>query len=160
MTNVNFSLCIGLSKCNFKILASTNGCKTTLSKNTYERLVGNIFLQDFNSFFDNYKSKNILANEALLALEHFIPTLNEFFDLCDGLTEEMAKDTKINWYSYTNISSSGDYIRAKSKYYGGPSFSDVSINMSEEESEDYNTHEGAYFGKVFYLTNFTLINNI
>jgi len=36
----------------------------------------------------------------------------------------------------------------------------VSINMSEEESEDYNTHEGACFGKVFYLTNFTLINNI
>jgi hypothetical protein len=123
-------------------------------------LLGTFFLQDFDSFFDNYKSKNILANEALLALEHFIPTLNEFFDLYDGLTEEMAKDTKINWYSYTNISSSGDYIRAKSKYYDRPSFSDVSINMSEEESEEYNTHEGACFGKVFYLTNFTLINNI
>jgi len=84
-------------------------------------LLGTFFLQDFNSFFDNYKSKNILANEALLALEHFIPTLNEFFDLCDGLTEEMAKDTKINWYSYTNISSSDDYIRVKSKYYDEPS---------------------------------------
>src|SRR2546429_184445 len=47
MTNINFSLCIGLSKCNFKILASTNGCKTTLSKNTYERLVGNIFFTRF-----------------------------------------------------------------------------------------------------------------
>src|SRR2546429_5544356 len=82
-------------------------------------LLGTFFLQDFDSFFDNYKSKNILANEVLLALEHFIPTLNEFFDLCDGLTEEMAK---INWYNYTNISSSGDYIRAKSKYYVGGDF--------------------------------------
>ena len=101
-----------------------------------------------------------MVNKALLALKYFIPTLNEFFDLCDGLIEEMAKETKINWYSYTNISSSGDYIRAKSKYYGGPSCSDVSINMSKEESENYNTHEGTCFGKVFYLTNFTLINNI
>ena len=123
-------------------------------------LLGTFFLQDFDSFFNNYKSKNILANETLLALEHFIPMLNEFFDLYDGLTEEMAKDTKINWYSYTNISSSDDYIRVKSKYYGRPSFSDVSINMSEEESEDYNMHKGTCFGKVFYLTNFTLINNI
>ena len=117
-------------------------------------LLGIFLLKDFDTFFDNYKSKNTLANEALLALDNFIPTLNEFFDLCDGLTEEMAGKTKISWYSYTNISSSGDYIRAKSMYYNEPSFSNVSINMSEEESEDYNTYEDACFGKVFYLTKF------
>ena len=103
-------------------------------------LLGTFFLKDFDTFFDNYKSKNTLANEALLAVDNFISTLNEFFDLCDGLTEEMVGETKISWYSYTNISSSGDYIRAKSMYYNEPSFSDVSINMSEEESEDYNTY--------------------
>src|SRR2546429_5257705 len=160
MTNVNFSLCIGLSKCNFKYLHQQTAVRLRYQKTPINGLLGTFFLQDFDSFFDNYKSKNILANEALLVLEHFISTLNEFFDLCDGLTEEMAKDTKINWYSYTNISSSGNYIRAKSKYYGGPSFSDVSININGEESEDYNTYEGACFSKVFYLTNFTLINNI
>lgn len=114
-------------------------------------LLGTFFLKDFDAFSDNYKSRNTLANEALLAFEHFIPALNEFFDLCDDLSEEMVKETKIRWYSYTNASSS-DYIRAKSKYYDGPSFSDVSINMNEEESEDYNTHEGACFGKVLYFT--------
>src|SRR2546429_3584982 len=160
MTNVNFSLCIVCRNVTLKYLRQQTAVRLCYQKTPMNGLLGTFYLQDFNSFFDNYKSKNILANEALLALEHFILTLNEFFDLCDGLTEEMAKDTKINWYSYTNISSSGDYIRAKSKYYGGPSFSDVSINMSEEESEDYNTHEDACFGKVFYLTNFTLINNI
>ena len=63
--------------------------------------------------------------------------LNKFFDLCEDLTN--AENTKIRWYSYTSISSSKDYIRAKSKYYNEPSFSDVLINMSEEESEYY-TH--------------------
>ena len=117
-------------------------------------LLGIFLLKDFDTFFNNYKSENTLANEALLALDNFISTLNEFFDLCDGLTEEMVGKTEISWYSYTNISSSGDYIRAKSMYYNEPSFSDVSINMSEEESEDYNTYEGACFGKVLYLTKF------
>ena len=123
-------------------------------KTSMNGLLGIFLLKDFDTFFDNYKSKNTLASEALLALDNFISTLNEFFDLCDGLTEEMVGETKISWYSYTNISSSGDYIRAKSMYYNEPSFSDVSINMSEEESEDYNTYEGACFGKVFYLTKF------
>lgn len=115
-------------------------------------LLGTFFLKDFDAFFDNFKYNNVLADEALLAFEHLIPTLNEFFDLCDDLSEEMAKETKIRWYGHANASSN-DYIRAKSKYYDGPSFSDVSINMSEEESEDYDTHEGACFGKVLMLIN-------
>ena len=114
-------------------------------------LLGTFFLKDFDTFFDNYKSENTLANEALLALEHFIPSLNEFFDLCDNLSKETVRETKISWYGYANISSSGDYIRAKSKYYNEPSFSDVLINMSEEEAEDYNMHEGACFGKVYNI---------
>ena len=43
---------------------------------------------------------------------------------------------------------SGDYIRAKSRYYNQPEFSNVSIKMSEEELDDYNTDEGTCFGKV------------
>ena len=34
-------------------------------------------------------------------------------------------------------------------YYNEPSFSDVSINMSGEEIEDYNTDSGACFGKIY-----------
>ena len=122
-------------------------------------LLGEFFLKDFNAYFDDYKSKNTLANEALLALEHFIPTLNEFFDLCDGLSEEMVRETKISWYGYTNASSSGDYIRAKSLYYNEPSFSDVSINMSAEEAEDYYTDDGTCFGKVCITDKFHIDNH-
>src|SRR5271154_654515 len=83
------------------------------------------------------------------ALDRFIPLLNEFFDLCEDLTEEMLiGNTEVSWYSYANVESSGDYIRAKSMYYNEPSFSDVSINMSGEEIEDYNTDMGACFGKI------------
>ena len=113
-------------------------------------LLSTFLLKDFDEFFNNYKLNNVLANEALMALDHFISALNEFFDLCESLTN--AENAIIRWYSYTSITPSNDYIRAKSKYYNEPSFSDVSINMSEEEVEDYNTDEGACFGKVQYFT--------
>ena len=117
-------------------------------KSKMNGLLGTFLLNDFDNFFNNYKLNNTLAQEALIALDNFLPALNDFFDLCEDLTD--AKNSKIRWYSYTNVASSGDYIRAKSVYYNEPSFSDVSINMSEEETEDYNTDEGACFSKVRY----------
>jgi hypothetical protein len=115
-------------------------------KSRMNGMLGTFLLKDFDNFFNNYKLHNVLAQEALTALDNFLPALNEFFDLCEDLTD--AENSKISWYSYTVVVPSGDYIRAKSVYYNRPSFSDVSINMSEEETEDYNTHEGACFGKV------------
>ena len=68
-------------------------------------LLGTFLLNDFDNFFDNYKLNNTLAQEALIALDNFLPALNDFFDLCEGLTD--AKNSKIRWYSYTNVASSG-----------------------------------------------------
>ena len=85
-----------------------------------------------------------------MALDQFILSLNEFFDLCEDLSKEMLMgNTEVSWYSYANVELSGDYIRVKSMYYNEPSFSDVSINMSGEEIEDYNTDMGACFSKVY-----------
>jgi len=97
----------------------------------------------------------------LTALDQFILLLNEFFDLCEDLSEKMLMgNTEVSWYGYANVESIGDYIRAKSMYYNEPSFSDVSINMSGEEIEDYNTDMGACFGKVYvYLIKLLCIDN-
>jgi len=113
-------------------------------------LLGKFSLENSEEFFNNYKVNNTLAQKASTALDQFILSLNEFFDLCEDLSEEMLMgNTEVSWYSYANVESSGDYIRAKSMYYNEPSFSDVSINMSGEEIEDYNTDMGACFGKVY-----------
>jgi hypothetical protein len=124
-------------------------------------LLGKFSLENSEEFFNNYKVNNTLAQEALTALDQFILSLNEFFDLCEDLSEEMLMgNTEVSWYGYANVESSGDYIRAKSMYYNEPSFSDVSINMSGEEIEDYNTDMGACFGKVYvYLIKLLCIDN-
>ena len=110
-------------------------------------------MENFDEFFnDEYKEKHSLAAEALLALEHFLTTLNNFFDLIDDLNEEIiVNNTSISWYSYTNAAS-GDYIRAVSKYYNEAEFSNISINMNAEEANDYNTDEGNCYGKVSIVT--------
>lgn len=90
--------------------------------------------------------------------------MSEFFDLDDNLNEELiTNNTIISWYSYTNMAASGDCIRAVSKYYNEPEFSNVSINMSIEEAEDYNTNEGTCFGKVinkYYLFHHLIIHHV
>ena len=113
-------------------------------------LLGKFSLENFEEFFNNYKMNNTLAQEASTALDQFILSLNEFFDLCEDLSKLMLMgNTEVSWYSYANVELSDDYIRTKSMYYNEPSFSDVSINMSEEEIEDYNMDMGACFGKVY-----------
>ena len=127
-------------------------------------LLDKFSLENFEEFFNNYKVNNTLAQEASTALDQFILSLNEFFDPCEDLSEEMIMgNTEVSWYSYANVELSGDYIRAKSMYYNEPSFSDVSINMSGKEIEDYNTDMlGCMFWQgicLFTNKNFALIIN-
>src|SRR5438105_2238949 len=115
--------------------------------------MGTFFLSMFDEFFVAYKETNTLAPDALMALDHFLSALNEFFNLCNELNQDMVmNNTKINWYSYTNMVASGNYIQAKSRYYNQPEFSNISIKMSEEELDDYNTDEETCFGKICIIS--------
>ena len=81
-------------------------------------LLGKFSLENSEEFFNNYKVNNTLAQEASTALDQFILSLNEFFDLCEDLSEEMLMgNTEVSWYGYANVEPSGDYIRLKSMYY-------------------------------------------
>ena len=98
-----------------------------------------------------YKVSHQLAPEALDALDHFLPALNEFFNLCNESTEKTMENIEaiVDWYN-SAISSSRDTIRAMSKYYNHTQFDNVSINMDIEEEDEYNTDNGACFAKVLF----------
>ena len=55
-------------------------------------MLGKFSLENSEEFFNNYKVNNTLAQEALTALDQFILSLNEFFDLCEDLSEEMLME--------------------------------------------------------------------
>ena len=56
-------------------------------------LLGKFSLEKFDKFFNNYKLNNTLVQETLTALDWFIPLLNKFFDLCEGLIEKMLLES-------------------------------------------------------------------
>ncbi|CAJ0758836.1 10795_t:CDS:2 [Entrophospora sp. SA101] len=78
---------------------------------TLSGIEGNFTLSTFDSFINIYKTSHHLASEAEKAFDVLIDSLNEGTDI----------------------------VRAKSKYYNAPAFSDIAINMNEEEAKEYNT---------------------
>ena len=104
-------------------------------------------MSNLNSFVDTYKISHHLASEAELAFDVLIDSLNEYFDCIEDITDEDVKETLIKWYTNAFIGGT-DTIRAKSNYYGIPTFSNVAINMDKEEAENYNTFNGTCFAKV------------
>ena len=89
-----------------------------------------------------------MAPEAEKAFDVLIESLNQYFDLIENITNEDVEATIIKWYTNATLIGGIDTVRAKSNYYNAPAFSDVAVNMNEEEAENYNTVNGVCFAKV------------
>ena len=111
--------------------------------------VATFMLSSFDEFVTSYKTNNnALASEAVKAFNHFLPTLDNFFNLLDEFKEmDDASNIFIKWYSSAKISSN-DTIRVNSNWYQQAVFDNISINMNVDEIEDYITNDGMCFGKV------------
>jgi len=125
---------------------------TTINKHHHQTsalsgIEGNFTLFNFNNFVDTYKNLHHLAPEAEKAFDIFIDSLNKYFDLIENITDEDVENTLIKWYTSAFVGGT-DTVRAKSNYYNAPAFSNVAINMNEEEAEEYNTINGICFAKV------------
>ena len=84
----------------------------------------------------------------LTILAHrLIDSLNQYFDIIEDITEENVKTSLVKWYTNAFIGGT-DTVQAKSNYYNMPAFSNIAINMDEEEAETYNTYNGMCFAKV------------
>lgn len=113
--------------------------------------IATFMLSSFDEFVTSYIASNhsLLASEVVEAFDHFLSTLDRFFDFLDEFNKEMddAATICIKWYSSAVISSS-DTIRANSNWYQQAVFDNISINMNSDEIEDYTTNDGMCFGKV------------
>ena len=115
---------------------------------TLSGIEGSFILSDFDEFVETYKISHNLAPEAEKAFDVLIDSLNEYFDCIKDITNDIVKATQIKWY--TNAFVGGvDTIRAKSNYYNAPAFSNIAINMNEDEAKEYNTVDGICFAKVY-----------
>jgi len=100
-------------------------------------------LKNFNAFVN---SLPLLASEANKDFSVLLNALNDLCDIMKGITVDNIRKSIIEWYSNTTMAST-DIIRAKSKYYNAPAFSDVTISMNTDDVQNYIVEETC-FGKV------------
>lgn len=110
-------------------------------------------MENFEEFVDSYKRLNFLASEADKGFFVLLNALNDFCDTVEGITEDDVRTSIIEWYSNATVDNT-DVIRAKSKYYNAPAFSDIAISMNTDDAQNYNTAEGTCFGKVNLKINY------
>ncbi|CAG8671554.1 7069_t:CDS:1, partial [Funneliformis mosseae] len=65
-----------------------------------------------------------------------------YFDLIEDITNEDVELT-FKWYTHATVEETG-IVQAKSNYYNVSDFSNVTVNMNEEEVESYNTVNETY----------------
>ena len=104
-------------------------------------------MSKFNEFVNEYKITHQLVSEVEKAFDIFIDSLNQYFDLIEDITNEDVESTFVKWYTHATVRGTG-IVRAKSNYYNASDFSNVAVNMNEEEVESYNTVDGTCFAKV------------
>ena len=117
-------------RCISNLINSKDQSKTV----NFSGLEGNFVLNEFEEFIDAYKKSNFLAPEAEKGFFVLLDALNDLFDTIEGITENDVKMSIIEWYTSATVAST-DIIRAKSKYYNAPAFSNIVISMNMEEAQ-------------------------
>ncbi|PKB92386.1 hypothetical protein RhiirA5_444893, partial [Rhizophagus irregularis] len=120
-----------------KRITSSTSAKKHRQTLTLSGIKESFLLSDFNEFINEYKVTYHLAQEDEKAFDVLIEALNQYFDLIEGINDDDVKAILIKWY--TNASIGIDTVCANTKYYNAPTFSNVAINMNEEEAENYHT---------------------
>ncbi|CAG8710182.1 16888_t:CDS:2, partial [Funneliformis mosseae] len=107
---------------------------------------GSFILTTFDTFINTYKVTHHLASEAKIIFDMLINSLNQYFDFIEDITKDNVKTTLVKWYINAIIRET-DIIRAKSNYYSSLTFSNITINMNEKETQNYNTFDSTCFAK-------------
>ncbi|CAB4422840.1 unnamed protein product [Rhizophagus irregularis] len=123
-----------------KRITSSTSAKKHRQTSTLSSIKESFLLSDFNEFINEYKAIYHLAQEDEKAFDILIEALNQYFDFIEGINDDDVKATLIKWY--TNASIGIDTVHANTKYYNAPTFSNVAINMNEEEAKNYHTVDG------------------
>ncbi|RHZ81368.1 hypothetical protein Glove_121g11 [Diversispora epigaea] len=80
--------------------------------------------------------------------DQFLKCFNNFLE--NILEIKDIKECDIIIYGTTTLEN-GSIIRAKNKFHDKPWFSNVAILMDSNESSDYQSDEGLYYGKILLM---------
>jgi hypothetical protein len=102
-------------------------------------------LQNSNAFFNNIKVNTDINDKMQRGFSKFLDCLDLYMEL---LNNHSISESRITIYGSVTLEN-GAIMRATSSYHNRPWFSDVAILMNSEESNEYISDQGVYYGQVF-----------
>ena len=102
-------------------------------------------LNNADAFFN--EKKDGVDNKLQTSFNKFLNCLDSYLDLIDDSITNIVGETQIN--IYVSVTLENDTImRATSSYHGRAWFSDITISMDSEESNDYVLDQGLCYRQV------------
>ena len=96
-------------------------------------------------------------SERMLGLKKLPEVINIYFKTFENMSTSKFKEETINITLFESVKlKSGQIVRASNSFYNEPFFSDVSIQMVEEERLKYETDDGICYGKVSVIKIFLI----
>jgi hypothetical protein len=102
-------------------------------------------LTDALSFFEEKDLDPEIDDKMKMGFTKFLDSLNWYLDQIPNLIS--ATKSKVNIFGSVTLEN-GAIVRAISKYYNKPWFSNVSVRMNPDESSEYISDLGICYGQV------------
>lgn len=99
-------------------------------------------------FIDKYKNETNLDEKMIKGLDHFVQSLDSYFDL---LKISTAQDCHIKIYGSVTLENRA-ILRATNMFHQRPWFSNISVTMSDKEVSEYQSDNGICFAQVYIIT--------
>lgn len=140
--------------------------KITINNALFQNAFKNFYLIGHAALLQEAKEFN-WSSERILGLNELPKEMDEYFEIFENMSASEFEEETINITLFESVKlPCGKIIRASDSFYNAPFYSDVSVQMSEEEALDYESNDGKCYGKVcckfFFITstNDSIINNI
>jgi len=102
-------------------------------------------IADANEFFINQMNNPNNNEKILKGFAKFIMCLDEYFEI---LNINSAEGSKIKIFGTVTLRNNA-IVHATNKFYNQPWFSNIAINMDNEELFDYQTDNGICYAQVY-----------
>ena len=107
-------------------------------------------MQNAHTFFNEKKEDSSIDNKMQTGFSKFLECLNLYLDLDSFDNFVIYEDSQVKIYGSVTLEN-GAIIRATSSYHSKAWFSNISISMNPDESNDYLSDQGVCYGQVIQL---------
>ncbi|RGB38455.1 hypothetical protein C1646_755712 [Rhizophagus diaphanus] len=123
----------------------------TLDFASFQNAFKTFYLVDHSILLQEAKELNC-NSERILGLGRLPQGINSYFEIFENISITEFEKENINIILFESLKlPNGNIVRASDSFYNAPFYSDIRIQMSDEEASDYETDNEKCYGKISLL---------